>query len=68
MGGGKRLPRYRMVTTLLTVYALVMAYMGRERFLNPSTRLTYILTIAGEAAVLVALYFFLRRRDRQRNR
>ena len=60
--------RYHIITALLTVYAIVMAYMGRERLFSQSTRLTYILTVAGEAAVLVALYFSLRRRDRQRDR
>ncbi len=45
-----------------------MAYMGRERFFNPGTRTIYILTVAGEAIVLIALYFFLRRRDRFRKK
>lgn len=45
-----------------------MAFMGRDRFFNPDTRLTYVLSVAGEVLVLTALYFFLRRRDRLRRK
>lgn len=53
---------------MIGIYALVMAYIGRETFYNPATRLTYLLKIGGEALVLVALYFFLKRRDGLRKR
>lgn len=60
--------RYQVIPLVIGVYALVMAYIGREAFYNPATRPTYLLTIAGEALVLVGLYFFLRKRDRMRRR
>ncbi len=60
--------RYQIIPLVIGIYALVMAYIGREMFYNSATRLTYLLTIGGEALVLVALYFFLKRRDRLRKR
>lgn len=60
--------RYQIIPLVIGIYALVMAYIGRETFYDPATRLTYLLKIGGEALVLVALYFFLKRRDGLRKR
>ena len=60
--------RYQIIPLVIGISALVMASLGRDTFSNPATRLTYLLKIGGEALVLVALYFFLKRRDGMRKR
>lgn len=60
--------RYQVIPLVIGIYALVMAFIGREAVFNPATRPTYLLTIAGELLVLIALYYFLRRRDRNRRK
>lgn len=59
--------RYQIIPSVLALYAMVMAYMGRERFFNPSTRTIYLITILAEILVLIALFFFLRRKARLRD-
>jgi phosphotransferase system glucose/maltose/N-acetylglucosamine-specific IIC component len=51
----------------LLVYAGIMAYVGRSNLQNPSTRLTYIISILVEIGVIIALYFFLKRRNKLRS-
>ena len=35
--------RYQVIPLVLAIYAIIMAVLGRENFINPATRLTSIL-------------------------
>lgn len=55
--------RYQVIPLVLAIYAIIMAVLGRENFINPATRLTSILILVGEALILIGLYYFMRKRD-----
>ena len=57
--------RYQVIPLVLAIYAIIMAVLGRENFINPATRLTSILILVGEA--LNGLYYFMHKRDRLRD-
>lgn len=59
--------RYQVIPLVLAIYAIIMAVLGRENFINPATRLTSILILVGEALILIGLYYFMHKRDRQRD-
>lgn len=53
---------------VLLLYIGIMAYVGRDNYLNPATRLTYIVSIIAEIGIIVILYFVLRRKESLRRR
>lgn len=59
--------RSTLIPTLLAVYLIIMAYIGRSRFLGPD-RLIYIGLFAFTVVCIVALYFNLRRREHRNRR
>ena len=57
---------YIILPSVLAIYAIVMAWIGRSQLFDPSTRITYRVSVAVEVLVLVLLYFFLKKRGRLR--
>ncbi len=62
----RRIPRHIIIPAVLFIYACVMAYIGRDAFFDPARKLTYLLTLGAELAILIALFFFLKHRDKLR--
>lgn len=61
-----KLPRYKLVTALLVIYALFMTlYFGTD-LLKSGHATRFWLTVAGETLCIVLTFFALRRRDRLR--
>lgn len=59
--------RYKVVTTLLVLYALFMSiYFGRD-LINSGQTTRFFVTLGAEAVVIVLAFFALRRKDRLRN-
>ena len=62
-----KLPKYILVPSLLTIYALFMTlYFGLD-LLKSGQTLRFYGTLAAEIIVIVLAFFALRRRDRLRN-
>lgn len=59
-----RLPKYKIMTGLLTIYALFMTFYFGLDLLRSGHALRFWLTVAGEALCLILTFFALRRRDR----
>lgn len=57
---------YIWLPIILTVYMGIMAYIGRESLRNPSSRITYIVSLVVEAIIIIVLYFILKRREKLR--
>lgn len=57
-----------VIPIVLFIYACIMAWIGRANLYNPSTRTTYLISIAIEIIVLIGIYFFLKRRNELRNK
>lgn len=55
-----------VITMALAIYAIVMAIWNRDTLTVYHDYWRYFGTLAGETVVLVALYFFLRNRERLR--
>ena len=55
-----------VIPVCLFIYMCIMAYVGKDRFYNPDTRLTYILSLVFELLIVIVLFFVMRRRDRLR--
>lgn len=62
----RRIPRHIIIPAVLFIYACIMAYIGRDALQDPDRKLTYFLTLGAETAILIALYFFLKYRDKLR--
>ncbi len=63
-----KVKRYRLITSLLIIYALFMTlYFGID-LLKSGHALRFWLTVGGETLCIVLTFFALRRRDRLRNR
>ncbi len=60
------MPRYKLVTGLLTLYALFMTFYFGLDLLKSGHATRFWLTVAGEALCIVLTFFALRRRDRLR--
>lgn len=58
-----RLPRYIILPVLIFIYATVMAWTNREGFLSPASRPTYIIISVVELMAIIALFFFLRKKE-----
>ncbi len=61
-----KLQRYKVVTALLTVYALFMTFHFGTDLLKTGHATRFYLTLAAETIVLILTFFALRRRDRLR--
>lgn len=64
----RRFKPYIVLPVVLLIYAVVMAYIGRENYFDPQQRTTYLVSIGVEVVILVGLFFFLRRRYELRQR
>lgn len=62
-----KLKRHITIPLALLIYFCLMAYIGRDIILKDSNYLLYFGSIALELAVIIALYFLLKKRDRLRN-
>lgn len=60
--------RYRLITTLLVIYALFMTFYFGLDLLKSGHPTRFWLTVAGEAICIILTFFALRCRDRFRNR
>lgn len=67
-----RRTKYIWLPTLLLVYVIVMAYIGRDTLTVQGNWLRYFSSIAIELAIIIALAIFLRKKqklqDRRENR
>jgi len=61
-----KLPRHIVVPVCIFVYFCIMAYIGRDIITVHHNYLLYFGTVAIELVVLVALFFFLKKRDKLR--
>lgn len=64
----RKIKPYIVLPVVLLIYAVIMAYMGRENYFDPEQRTTYLASIGAEVVILVGLFFFLRKRYRLRQR
>lgn len=53
---------------ILTVYAVIMAFLGRDIWLVQGDYIRFFGTIIGEAVIIVALSYFLRRKYKLKQR
>lgn len=60
-----RIPRYKLIPALLTVYALFMTFYFGTDLLNQGQEVRFYGTVAAEAVLIVLTYFALRRRYRK---
>lgn len=61
-----RIPRYKLIPALLTVYALFMTFYFGTDLLSQGQELRFYGTVAAEAVLIVMTYFALRRRYRKK--
>lgn len=63
----KRIPRHILIPAILLVYLAVMAILGLDGLRSGATTPTqYVLTIIVTLAIIVLLYFFIKKRDQLR--
>jgi hypothetical protein len=67
MSKNSRNKSHYVLPPVLLIYAGIMAYIGRDNFFHPETRTTYLVSIAAEIIVIIALFFFLKRRNKLRS-
>ncbi len=60
------MPRYKIVTGLLVIYALFMTFYFGLDLLKSGHATRFWLTVAGETLCIILTFFALRRRDRLR--
>lgn len=67
-GKQQRIKPYTILIIVLSVYAVVMAYIGRDNYYDSAQRTTYLMSVGAEVVILIGLFFFLRKRYRLRQR
>lgn len=64
----RKIKPYIVLPIVLLIYAVIMAYIGRENYFDPEQRTSYLASIGVEVVILVGLFFFLRKRYQLRQR
>lgn len=65
----KRYKRSTVLPVILFIYLCVMAWLGLEGVRSGETSLTtYILTIAVTLGLIITLHFFLKKREKMRDK
>ena len=64
----RKFPRYKVVTTLLVIYAVAMAAIFGKDLLVSGHYLRFFLTVGAEAVAIYLAFIYLRKRDRLRDK
>lgn len=57
-----KIKRWNLIAILLTVWALICAWLGRDDFFNPDRRLRFIIIFALEIACIIGVRTFIKRK------